>query len=145
MKKALFTLTAFLLVYSTLFAQNPEYPILLNDNQQEQSFIPLKDQFNNPILSVSIKKGEQSRNGRTDVTLTVVNNDPQQYVFWLFGQEYDEIELKNRSRFPRSIVYGKNFGSHGKTDVYRIGNENNLYTPDISIGGDNSHFDNNSS
>lgn len=144
MKKAFFTLTALCLICSTIFAQDLEIPILLDDGQQEQSFVPLKDQLNNPVLGITVKKGEPGRNGKTAVTLTIENHAPQQFVFWLFGQRYDEIELKDRSRFPRRIVYDKNFGFHGKTDVYRIGtgNYDNIYLPDISIGSDNGRFDN---
>lgn len=141
MKKALFTLMALCLACSTLFAQDMEIPVLLNDNQQELS-IPLKDQSNNPMLNISVKKGERSRTDKTEITLTIENLDPQQFVFWLFGQEYSERELKDRSRFPRRIVYGKVFGHHDKTDVYRVGKENNNRYPDVLLGSDNNSLDN---
>lgn len=146
MKKNLFALVALCLICSApLLAQNREFPILLSDDHQEESIVPLKDQYNNPILGISVRKGNTGYNGKTDVTVTIENRNPQQFIFWLFGNEYEETELKGHQ--PRRIVYGKNFGPHGKTDVYRMGKENKniRYLPDIPIGADDMSFGGNNS
>lgn len=130
MKKRIPALTAlFLLCLSPLFAQKIEIDVKLDDTKKR--FIPLyEDNTNNPILELTIEKGEPDSDGKTEVTLTLTNKASKFTTFIMFGKGYTVKELKKER--PRLEFDKKSFGSIDpktyKTDTFRIpDNQNNNY------------------
>lgn len=129
MKKIIPALTALLLLcLSPLFAQDIEREVKLDDTLKR--FIPLyEDNTNNPILELTIEKGEPDSDGKTEVTLTLTNK-ASEFTFIMFGKGYTVKELKKER--PRLVFDKKSFGSIDpktyKTDTFRIpDNQNNNY------------------
>lgn len=128
MKKALIALTALCLF--SMMSSWAQISVVLSDGQMESGPLTvIRDHYNEPLVNVSVT-GKTAFNGKIEVAVSVESLNPQQ-LFWLFGQEHTEKELKNH--YPRAIYYDKHFGPHGNTDVYQVGNEQRSYPPDISL------------
>lgn len=119
------------------WAQNMEFNVHLSDNQMAPDPYTINDRNNNPNINVFVK-GKTVFNGKTEVTVSLESLDPQQ-LFWMFGREYDEKTLKKH--YPRGIYYDKQFGSHGKTDVYQVGRDMRMYLPDIPLDNMKNSYD----
>ncbi len=134
MKRALFLLITFCLAYaSPLLAQNQQ--VALSDEKLQESFPVMYNNYT--ILNISVVKGTTDSNGKTSVHLKIENYNAQQYVILLFGKEFDERDLK--TRFKQRIVYSNNYGPHGYTEAYKLG-EDNYYVPHVRIDRDhNTH------